>query len=65
MSSIFLLTSVTGTGVYLGGVVPARWTGFLLTDLDERNEIIGAARGGLLIFRQFEVNLRFPPRCQE
>ena len=38
-------------GVFFGGVVPRRWAGFLLSDCDERNGIIGAARDGPLTFR--------------
>ena len=41
-----------------GGVVPGRWSNLLLSDRDERNEIVGRARDGL-------VNVGFPPGCQE
>ena len=28
-----------------GGVMPGRWSEFLLSDRDERNQVVGAARG--------------------
>ena len=39
------------------GVVPDRWSGFLLFYRDERNETVGAARDGFFAFRKF----RFSP----
>ena len=42
--------------VFPGGVVPGRWSGFLLSDRHERNEIVGAARDSLLAFGQGVVS---------
>ena len=43
-------TSVSGTKVCPGRVVPDRGSNLLLSDRDERNEIAGTARHGFLAF---------------
>ena len=43
-------TSAPGTGFTLVGVVPDRWSHFLLSDRDENNELVGTARDGIFAF---------------